>query len=99
MAAQRRKFTDDEKLNVLHQAGQQGVSQILRHYNLSYSVFARWKQNFLKQGIDPIGAKSENKLLLEENIRLKKIVADLALSLELKSEDLKRMQSLNEKKT
>ncbi|MFL5741947.1 MAG: transposase [Flavisolibacter sp.] len=98
MTAQRRKFTDDEKLNVLHQAGQQGISHILRHYNLSYSVFARWKHNFLSQGIDPIGAKTENKLLLEENICLKKIIADLALSLELKKEELKRMQSLSEKK-
>lgn len=98
MAAQRRKFSDEEKLNVLQQAGQQGVSNILRHYNISYSVFARWKQSFRERGIDPIGSKTETKLLMEENARLKKIIADLALSLELKNEELNRMHSLNDKR-
>src|SRR5829696_2943938 len=98
MAAQRRKFSDEEKLNVLQQAGQQGVSNILRHYNISYSVFARWKQSFLERGINPINSKTETKLLLEENARLKKIIADLALSLELKNEELKRIHTLHEKR-
>ena len=98
MAGQRRKFSEEEKLSVLQQASQKGVSNILRHYNISYSVFARWKQTFLAKGIDPIGAKTENNLLLEENTRLKKIIAELALSLELKNEELKRLSALHEKK-
>ena len=96
--AQRRKFTDEEKLNVLIQAGQNGVSNVLRHYNISYSIFARWKQSFLKKGIDPFSASNENKSLLEENIRLKKIIADQALSLEMKDEELKRLHAFVEKK-
>src|SRR5688572_8096103 len=98
MAGQRRKFSEEEKLSVLQQASQKGISNILRHYNISYSVFARWKQSFLAKGIDPIGAKTESGLLQEENMRLKKIIAELALSLELKNEELKRINSLNEKK-
>ena len=98
MTAKRRKFSDEEKLNVLQQADQHGISNILRHYNLSYSVFARWKQNFLQQGMDIFGAKTESKVLMEENARLKKIIADLALSLELKNEELKRLSTLNDKK-
>ena len=82
--AQRRKFTDEEKLNVLIQAGQSGVTNVLRHYNISYSIFARWKQSFLKKGIDPFSSTNENKSLLEENMRLKKIIADQAISLEMK---------------
>ena len=50
MSSQRRKFTDEEKLNVIQQAGQQGVSNILRHYNLLYSVFTRWKKIFKEMG-------------------------------------------------
>jgi putative transposase len=98
MASQRRKFTEDEKLNVLRQAGQQGISNILRHYNISYSVFARWKQQFLDKGINPLGVKTEYVQLAEENARLKKIIADMALSLELKDEELRRVSSLAERK-
>ena len=96
--AQRRKFTDEEKLNVLLQAGQKGVSNILRHYNISYSIFARWKQSFQKKGIDPTGNHSPDKMLVEENIRLKKIIADMALSLEMKDEELKRLHAIVEKR-
>ena len=90
MSAQRRRFSDEEKLNVLQQAGQHGISNILRHHNLSYSVFTRWKKQFIEKGINPVGLKSEQVLLQEENARLKKIIADLALSLELKNEELKK---------
>ena len=96
--AQRRKFTDEEKLNVLIQAGQNGVSNVLRHYNISYSIFARWKQSFQKKGIDPFSSSTGSKALLEENLRLKKIIADQALSLEMKDEELKRLHAYVEKR-
>lgn len=99
MVAQRRKFTEEEKLSVLRQAGERGVSNILRHYNLSYSVFARWKEHFQRKGIDPLGSRSETRLLAEENTRLKKIIADLALSLEVKNEELKRLNAMQEKRS
>src|SRR5215217_5773511 len=91
---QRRKFTDDEKLNVLIQASQNGISNVLRHYNISYSLFARWNKSFQKKGIDPLYAIPGNKSLAEENVRLKKIIADQALSLELRDEELKRLHAL-----
>ena len=95
---QRRKFSDEEKLNVLYQAGQKGVSNVLRHYNISYSLFARWSKIFQAKGIDPLNASSGNGSLLEENIRLKKIIADQALSLELKDEELKRLHTIVDKR-
>src|SRR5438309_4224805 len=93
MSATRRIFTDEEKLEILHQASQSGITEALRKHNLSYSVFTRWKQKFMEQGILPGAAhfNSEMKLLQEENIRLKKIIADQALALELKNEELKRL--------
>jgi len=98
MASQRRKFSEEEKLNILYQAGQKGTSNILRHYNISYSVFARWKQTFQKKGIDPTGTKSEAMILLEENNRLKRIIAEQALSIELKDEELRRLNNIMEKR-
>lgn len=102
---QRRKFSDDEKLNVLIQAGQKGTSNVLRHYNISYSLFARWSKSFQKKGIDPLnalppgrGLADEIKGLAEENMRLKKIIADQALSQELKDEELKRLHALVDKR-
>jgi len=98
MAKQRRTFSDEEKLNVLSQAGRFGISNTLRHYNISYSVFSRWRRNYMEKGINPIGAKTELKHLLEENARLKKIIAEMALSMELKDEELRRIQAFNERR-
>src|SRR3954469_13706684 len=100
MSAIRRNFTDEEKLDILHQANQSGITEILRKYHLSYSVFTRWKQKFMEKGILPNSSyvsNTEMKLLLEENTRLKKIIADQALALELKSEELRRLSSLANK--
>ncbi|ANE49213.1 transposase [Flavisolibacter tropicus] len=100
MAIQRRKFSDDQKISILKEAEASGVTAVLRTYNLSYSVFARWKQKFMKpdthiQGHALTGrSKSEIKLLLQENARLKKIIADMALELERKDEELRKTHAL-----
>ncbi|MES1226844.1 MAG: transposase [Bacteroidota bacterium] len=94
MADQRRKFSNVEKQFILTQANKQGVSKVLREYKLSYSVYTRWKQQFLT-------SESENKNdllqsrveeLRKENIRLKNIIANLVVDLEIKSEELKSIQ-------
>ena len=101
----RRKFTDDQRLEILHQADESGVTAVLREHRLSYSVFARWKQKFLqhagtnKEAMREVNkTRSELKLLNEENLRLKKIIADQALQLERKKEQLKRINSLVRKR-
>jgi putative transposase len=98
MSAIRRKFTDEEKLDILHEASESGITEALRKHSLSYSVFTKWKQKFIEQGIFRSGSHHSNtelKLLQEENIRLKKIIADQALALELKNEELRRLNSMN----
>jgi len=100
MSAIRRSFTDEEKLEILHQANQIGITEVLRRHHLSYSVFTRWKQKFMEKGMLPSGShvtNTEMKLLLEENTRLKKIIADQALALELKNEELRRLHSSSNK--
>ena len=81
-----------------------GVSAVLRAHSLSYSVFAKWKQKFMKSN-DYLRdnmlsgkARSELKLLKEENTRLKKIIADMALELERKDEDLRKSHALHGKR-
>ena len=88
MATQKRKFTDEQRLEILRQAEEMGVTAVLRHHSLSYSVFARWREKFTTQDNSRKGlisrnkARSELKQYREENTRLKKIIAGLALELE-----------------
>lgn len=100
MAIHRRKFTDEEKLAILQQADKIGVTATMRQHSLSYSVFTKWKQKFMRNepGIQSSlidnKTKSELKQLNEENTRLKKIIADQALQLERKDEELKKISTL-----
>lgn len=95
MALQRRKFTTGQKIYVLKQAEELGVTKVLREHKLSYSVFARWKQqlkeNKSSTSADALRLELDN--LVEENRRLKKIIANQALDLEIKSEQIKKMES------
>jgi putative transposase len=95
MSKSRRKFSVDQKLQIIQEADQHGTTQTLRKHNLSHSVFLRWKNQFNNGGagslkpqyqkIDP-----EVKALEEENARLKKIIGNQALELEFKTELLKK---------
>jgi putative transposase len=91
MPGQRRKFTNGEKKYILSLANEQGVTRVLREYKLSYSVFARWKQQFLTNESESKNGLLESQVeeLKKENMRLKKIIANLALDLEIKTEELK----------
>ena len=96
--AARRKFTEEQKLQILDEAKATGVIAALRTHSLSYSVYARWKYKFMKPDghamPSPNRTKAELKQLTEENIRLKKIIASQALELERKDEELRRSISL-----
>lgn len=100
MTSMRRKFTDEQKLEILQQANKMGVTAVLRNHALSYSVFARWKQKFMRNDPSthahtlPNKTRSEIKQLTEENVRLKKIIATQALELERKDEELRKSLAL-----
>lgn len=95
MSKTRRQFSVEQKLAILNEADQQGVTQTLRKHSLSHSVLLRWKNQFNSGGsgslkpqyrkVDP-----ELKALQEENARLKKIIGNQALELEFKTELLKK---------
>ncbi|HTQ29544.1 MAG TPA: transposase [Puia sp.] len=98
MTSQRRKFTVEEKMEILQQAKQSGIIAALRRHNLSYSVFHRWKEKLTDKGKDPnsrranVPAGGRVKELLEENALLKKIIANQAMLLELKEEELRNQK-------
>ena len=94
MASQKRKFTDEQKLEILRQANEMGVIAVIRNHNLSYSVFARWREKFMEKNKKRLTLKnkpkSKLKQFMEDNTRLKKIIADQALELERKNEALRK---------
>ena len=94
MASQKRKFTDEQKLEILRQANEMGVIAVIRNHNLSYSVFARWREKFMEKDKKELTLKnkpkSKLKQFMEDNTRLKKIIAEQALELERKDEALRK---------
>ena len=94
MASQKRKFTDEQKLEILKQANEMGVTAVIRNHNLSYSVFARWREKFMEKNKKKLTLKnkpkSKLKQFMEDNTRLKKIIAEQALELERKNEALRK---------
>jgi transposase-like protein len=95
MSRQRRTFTVEQKLQIINEADQSGTTQTLRKYNLSHSVYMRWKRQFDGGGINSLRPQyhkidPEIKALQDENARLKKIIGNQALELEFKTELLKK---------
>lgn len=91
MSKSRRRFSVDQKLQIIQEADQHGTTQTLRKHNLSHSVFLRWKNQFNSGGVGslkPPYLKIDPavKALEEENARLKKIIGSQALELEFKTE-------------
>lgn len=91
--AQRRKFSEEEKRIILSEASSKGVNIVLREKNLSYSVFAKWKQKFALadgKGVPATKLFQRIRELTAENDRLKKLVANLALELQMKKDMRKK---------
>jgi|SRR5947209_17866887 transposase-like protein len=103
MARQHRKFTVEQKLHLLQEAEQEGITTTLRKHNIAHSLFCRWKKQLKTEGTSGLQAHypkadPEKKALELENARLKKIIANQALELEFKTELLKKAASLHLKK-
>jgi putative transposase len=104
MAKQRRSFSASEKLSIINEADQFGVTVTLRKHNLSPTVFRRWRESFNEGGISSLQsyARQRNPEVesLEEQIRvLKNIVAKQQIELEFKTELLKKSQSPGQKRS
>lgn len=98
MTDQRRRFSYEEKMQILQEARQSKIMEILHKYNLSYSVFHRWRKQYSadaegKPKTPDRKMDAKMKELAEENALLKKIIESQASLLELKEELQKRNSS------
>lgn len=97
MSRTRRSFSASEKLSIINEADQLGITQTLRKHNLSHSVFRRWKESFNEGGVSNLQSYSKQRnpeldAIMEENRMLKNIVAKQSIELEFKTELLKKSQ-------
>jgi putative transposase len=104
MAKNRRSFTAQQKLAIINEADQYGITPTLRKHNLAHSVFNRWKESFHKGGAASLKSYSRQKDPVadeaQEQIRLlKNVVARLELELEFKNELLKKSQLYEQKRS
>jgi transposase-like protein len=91
----KRLFSPEERLSILQEAQREGQTATCRKYNISPSLFIRWKKKYLEKGVDGLKPSykrvdPELRSLEEENERLKKIVAKQALQIEVQGELLKK---------
>jgi putative transposase len=98
MTRTRRSFSVEQKLQIIQEAEQQGITSTLRKHNIAHSVYLRWKHQFNQGGVGSLKAQyrrvdPEVNALQEENARLKKIIGNQALELEFKTELLKKSES------
>lgn len=95
MAKMHRKWSEAQKLQIIQEVEQIGLTETLRKYNLAQSLFHRWRRAYTGEGISGLKRKYRTidpavKQLELENERLKKIVAKQALEIEFKDELLKK---------
>ncbi len=76
-----------QKLQIIQEVEQIGLTETLRKYNLAQSLFHRWWRAYNGEGMSGLKRKYRTidaavKQLEQENERLKKIVAKQALEIE-----------------
>jgi putative transposase len=82
------RFTEQQIAFALHQAGSgTPVPEVCRKMGISEPTYHRWKQKY--GGLMPSEVK-RLRHLEEENVRLRKLVADLTLDKDMLSEVVRR---------
>lgn len=86
-------------MQILREVDAAGMVATLRKYEISHSLFYRWKNQFDSGGIDGLKPHyykldPEAKELRDENEKLKRVIARQALELEVKTELLKKTEQL-----
>ena len=96
MSMQKRKFTKEQKLQIIDEASLQGVQATLDRHGLYPTTYYSWKKKFetmgeagFRHGMTPEHLK-EIKRLEKENEQLKLLLAEKELEGRLKDELLKK---------
>lgn len=96
MKREKRTWTVEEKLSILKESEEIGVTQTCRKHGIYASLLYNWKEKFDQngfEGLKPQYVKRNERLVTQlsrENNRLKKILAEKELELQMKSELLKK---------
>ena len=95
MTRAKRTFTPEDRLSLLQEAERDGFAEVSRKHSLSAAKMYGWKKRYLAkgaEGLKPAYKRVDPKVreLEEENERLKRIVARMAMELEVKTELLKK---------
>ena len=89
------KLTLEEKVKIVQEAEQYGFTETALKHTISSRQIYRWRDKLQSGGSKALsyGAKvdPELKALKDENLQLKKLVAKLSLSVEIKEELLKKI--------
>jgi putative transposase len=93
---EKRKFSKEEKLQIIKEASDQGVTLTLEKHGVYPATFYSWKKKFdkmgedgFRHGITPAQIK-EIKRLEKENELLKKLLAEKEMEGRLKDELIKK---------
>jgi transposase-like protein len=95
MAKSPRKWTAAQKLAILQEAEREGVAQTCRKHELADSMIRKWRRKMEEFGEPGLESHSHRESpefhrMAEENRRLKQLVADQALALQMLQEVLKK---------
>ena len=84
-----KRYTIEEKVRILRRAdeGGQTIQEVCREANISEVTFHRWKREL---GMVDLDQAKRLKELEKENARLKRIVADQTIGIEILKETLEK---------
>lgn len=97
MAKERRQWSEQQKLQIIQEVEVNGLLPVLRKYELSQSLFHKWKRSFNREGVIGLSNKyhkidPEKRRMEAEIKRLRELVGELSLELRFKEELLKKTQ-------
>ena len=79
----RARFTDEKIVRILQEADRAPVAEVAKRHGVSESSIYAWRKKFGDMGTDDVGRL---KALEQENNRLKKILAERDLEIEVMKE-------------
>jgi putative transposase len=87
--ARGQRFSAEQMNQIINECKERGtVSEVARKYGISDKTISNWKQKFKNMNVSDI---KKLKALEEENSRLKRLVANMAI-------DIDALKEINEKK-